>query len=521
MSQAIARNRGRPEDYLKLAAWHAATNDRVRAVAVLEEGMKIHGDTSPQLLVTLFYNQLCLGDWRHYRQRLSQVLAVLRGPTPPRLEPFIALQIPGLSPRDIYRITQVYAQPIEKRPGSGSLPARRRHGADGRLRIGYISSDFHEHATAYLMAGVFEHHDTDRFAVHAYSYGPDDQSPTRARLKGSFECFTDIRHLAHRAAAELISMDAIDILVDLKGYTRLARPEILAQRPASIQVNWLGYPGTMGADFMDYIIVDPTVAPPVDAPAYREALAYLPHTYAPLDLKRTIATPPSRGDVGLPEEGFVFCCFNNPRKILPDFFHCWCRLLAAVPDSVLWLFARQAAVIENLRREAKRQAINPERIVFASRLTQGEHLARLTLADLILDTLPYNAHTTTSDALFVGVPVLTCQGETFAGRVATSLLRAAGMPDMVTHDLKAYQARALHLASHREEVSILRKRLTEARIQAPYFDTAGFTKDLEALYQRMWARHEAGLTPALLPPLAWPLPDFPGLDVRGGPGLTT
>lgn len=498
MSQYLASNSGRAEDYLKLASWFAAASDRVKAVAVLEEALKVLGDKSPRLNINLFYNQLCLADWRQYRQRLPRTLAALRAPNPPPLEPFMALQIPDLDPLDIGRITRLYAKRFDRFPRPATLPAWHRQRADDRLRIGYLSADFHEHATAYLTASIFENHDTDRFKVHAYSYGPDDQSPTRRRLETSFAHFSNIRHLDHLAAAEKIREDGIDILVDLKGYTRLARPEILALRSAPIQINWLGYPGTMGADFMDYIIVDPTVVPLSEASAYQEALAYLPHAYAPVDTQRAVAPIPSRTQAGLPEEGFVFCCFNNPRKIIPDFFYLWCDLLSAVQNSVLWLFARQEAVIGNLRREAKRRNLDPERIIFASRVSQEEHLARLSLAGLILDTLPYNAHTTTSDALFMGVPVLTCIGNTFAGRVAASLLRAADLPDLVTFNLKEYRAKALNLASHPELLQALRQRLALARGTAPYFDMTGFTRHLEGLYQRMWHRHKEGLQPDTL-----------------------
>ena len=501
MSQALdvtGAGSKRPQHFQALAAWHAANNDRAKAVEVLATGLKTFGDQEPNLIISLFYNQLCLGDWRHFRELFTKVLRHLRDPNPPVVEPFITLLIPDLTPSDLQRVTHTYARQFASWTHR-TLPLRvsRRHSGE-RLRIGYLSADFHQHATAYLTAGVFEHHDPREFESHAYSYGPDDGSATRQRLLNAFEHFVDIRGLDHAAAAQRIRDDDIDILVDLKGYTRQARPEILAQRPAPLQVNWLGYPGTMAVDFMDYIIVDSTVVPFREASAYQEALAYLPHAYAPLDTKRAVAPIPSRSQAGLPEEGFVFCCFNNPRKIIPDFFYLWCDLLSAVPNSVLWLFARQDAVIGNLRREAKRHGIDPERIIFASRVTQEEHLARLSLADLILDTLPYNAHTTTSDALFMGVPVLTCIGSTFAGRVATSLLRAADLPDMVTLSLEDYRAKALNLASHPELLPELRRRLGLARTNAPYFDMTGFTRHLEALYHRMWQRHEKGLEPDTL-----------------------
>jgi predicted O-linked N-acetylglucosamine transferase (SPINDLY family) len=498
MTQVLAAGNALAGDYLKIATWHVAANQRAKAVKVLEDAWRIHGDRSPLILANLFYNQLCLGDWSQYRQHLAKVVAMLNTVEPPPLDPFISLQIPELGPVAIRRITQQYAQRLVQRAGQMPQIVWQPHPEDSRPRIGYLSADFHEHATAFLTAGVFEHHDRERFAVYAYSYGPNDHSPTRRRLETSFEQFREVGALDPVGVAQLIGQDGIDILVDLKGYTRLSRPEILALRPAPIQVNWLGYPGTMGVDFMDYLIVDPWVVPPAEAAAYQEALAYMPHAYAPLDTERQVDAIPSRAQAGLPDRGFVFCCFNNPRKILPDFFYLWCDLLREVPNSVLWLFARQEQVIGNLRREAKQQGIDPERILFAPRVNQAEHLARLTLADLILDTLPYNAHTTTSDALLMGVPVLTCIGGTFPGRVAASLLHAAGLPDLVTQSLQEYRTRALYLANHPEALADLRARLRLAREREPYFDVAGFTRHLEALFGQMWQRHQAGLAPATL-----------------------
>jgi predicted O-linked N-acetylglucosamine transferase (SPINDLY family) len=498
MSQVLAGGNALVGDYLKIASWYVAANQRAKAVKVLEDALRIHGDRSPLILANLFYNQLCLGDWRHYRQHLAKVVAMLNTAEPPPLDPFISLQIPELGPVAIRRITQQHAQRLIQRAGQMPQPVWQPHPEDSRPRIGYLSADFHEHATAFLTAGVFEQHDRERFAVYAYSYGPNDQSPTRRRLETSFEQFREVGALDPVGVAQLIGQDGIDILVDLKGYTRLARPEILALRPAPIQVNWLGYPGTMGVDFMDYLIVDPWVVPPAEAAAYQEALAYMPRAYAPLDTERQVDAIPGRAQAGLPDRGFVFCCFNNPRKILPDFFYLWCDLLREVPNSVLWLFARQEQVIGNLRREAKQKGIDPERILFAPRVNQAQHLARLPLADLILDTLPYNAHTTTSDALFMGVPVLTCIGGTFPGRVAASLLHAAGLPDLVTHSLQEYRTRALYLANHPEALANLRARIRLAREREPYFDVAGFTRHLEALFGQMWQRHQAGLAPATI-----------------------
>jgi len=357
----------------------------------------------------------------------------------------------------------------------------------GKIRLGYLSADFHQHATAYLIAEVFERHDRARFEVAAYSYGPDDRSGMRARLKGAFDRFLDIRPLAHGEAARQIHEAGIDILVDLKGYTTHARTEILAYRPAPIQVNYLGYPGTMGAEFMDYIIADPFLVPEDRQPFYSEALAYLPDCYQSNDTKREISEQvPSRAECGLPERGFVFCCFNNTYKITPAFFDIWMRLLHAVPGSVLWLLEANAAAKTNLRREAAARGIDPERLIFAPRQHLPEHLARHRHADLFLDTLPCNAHTTASDALWASLPLLTCAGETFAGRVAGSLLQACGMPELITTSPEAYEAIALKLASEPSRVAVLRRRLEQQRLSAALFDIARFTRNLEAAYIRMW-----------------------------------
>ena len=298
-----------------------------------------------------------------------------------------------------------------------------------RIRIAYLSADFHSHATAALMAGVFERHDRKRFQTVAVSFGPDDRSEMRARLVAAFDSFIDVHDKSDGEVASLLRQMEIDIAVDLKGYTQDSRPGILAHRAAPLQVSYLGFPGTLGVDYIDYIIADRTVIPTQHEPFYSERIAYLPDTYQANDDKRRISQNPlARRDCGLPEAGFVFCCFNNNFKIMPEIFSIWMRLLAAVEGSVLWLLQDNAAASRNLRREAKARGIAPERLVFAQRANLDAHLARHRLADLFLDTLPYNAHTSASDALWAGLPVITCLGGTFAGRVAASLLRAVGLP---------------------------------------------------------------------------------------------
>ncbi len=355
-----------------------------------------------------------------------------------------------------------------------------------KIRLGYLSADFHEHATARLAAELFELHDRARFEVVAFSSGPDDGSPMRRRLERAFDAFHDIRGAGDAAAAARIRDDKIDILVDLKGHTEDNRLEILARRPAPLQAHYLGYPGTLGVEFVDYLIADRFVAPPQTAQFFAEKLVYLPHSYQINDRRRPMGETPTRGECGLPEIGFVFCCFNNSYKITPTVFDVWMRLLKALPESVLWLLADNGVAEENLRREAAGRGIGPERLVFAPRLPLAHHLARHRLADLFLDTVPVNAHTTASDALWAGLPLLTCAGRSFVARVAGSLLRAVGLPELVTDDLPSYEACALSLARDPDRLAAIRTKLAAGRASAALFDADRTRRHLEAAYAAMW-----------------------------------
>ena len=364
-----------------------------------------------------------------------------------------------------------------------------------KLRIGYLSSDFHQHAVACLIAELFELHDRGRFEVAGYSHGPDDGSPMRGRLKRAFDRFTDIRTLSHAAAAAAIHADGTDILVDLNGYTQNARAGILALRPAPLQVNYLGYPGTMGADFIDYLVADRFVVLPEHAADYSEKLVLLPGSYQVNDRRRPIAATPSRRELGLPENGFVFCCFNNVYKFLPEMFSVWMRLLQSAPGSVLWLLESNPWAGENLRREAASRGIDPRRLIFAPMLPLDRHLGRMKAADLFLDTLPYNAHTTASDALWAGLPVLTAPGDTFASRVAGSLLRAVGMPELIVDSIQSYEALALEFALQPDRIAAVRGKLARSKDTAPLFDTPRFARDLESAYEAMWRQYLSGGVP--------------------------
>jgi predicted O-linked N-acetylglucosamine transferase (SPINDLY family) len=371
--------------------------------------------------------------------------------------------------------------------------ADRRH---DRIHVGYVSADFHHHATAMLAAGMFECHDRSSFVVTAISIGPRDASEMRHRLERSFDRFVDASVLSDAALLSLIEEAEIDILVDLKGFTEDERTRIFASRAAPIQVSYLGYPATMGADFIDYLICDRVLVPEPSRQYFSEKLAYLPHSYQVNDAKREISDRKiNRPDCDLPLTGFVFCCFNKSYKINPEIFDCWMGLLRQIDGAVLWLLDDNPTATANLRTEAAARGIDAARLVFAKQQPIADHLARHQLADLFLDTLPCNAHTTTSDALWSGLPVLTQIGETFAGRVAASLLNAVGLPELIATTRDDYAKLALALARDPERLASLKAKLTQNRLTTPLFNTEMTTRHIERAYQEMYQRHRRGLPP--------------------------
>ncbi len=381
----------------------------------------------------------------------------------------------------------------------GAAPRRLEPAAawrNDKIRLAYLSSDFRLHPLSFLMAELFEVHDRSRFDVIGVSHGPDDGSDMRSRLMRGFDRFIDVRAKGDQEVARLLNDLRIDIAIDLNGHTQGARPAILASRPAPIQVSYMGLPATMGADFIDYVVADATVVPFEQQPYYAEKIVHLPDCYMVNDRKRIISPhTPSREAVGLPPEGLVFCCFNNNWKITSDMFDVWMRLLGAIAGSVLWLFRDNPYAETNLRKEAAARGIDPARLVFADRLPLRDHLARHRLADLLLDTLPYNAHTTASDALWSGLPVLTCRGKTFAGRVAASLLDAVGLPELVTGSLEEYESLALRLATDAALRGGVREKLEHNRTRTPLFDTDRFCRHVEAAYATMWEIQQRGEPP--------------------------
>ena len=405
--------------------------------------------------------------------------------------PFSLLAIRS-SPAQQRRCAEIYVRDVFPAIASPLTP-RPRH---DRIRLGYFSRDFQNHAMSYLMAGLFEHHDRARFELFAFSFGAPAKDAMRRRVEAAFEHFIDVSTKTDDEICRLARSVEIDIAVDIKGLSGYSRTGIFARRAAPVQVNYLGYPGTMGAEYIDYLIADRMVVPPEQVSHYSEAVAWLPHTYWVNDSLRKIAAhTPSREQAGLPARGFVFCCFNNPAKITPDVFDIWVRLLLKVQGSVLWLLDHNAGATRNLRNEAEKRGVAADRLVFALPAEPSEHLARHRLADLVLDTFYYNAHTTASDALWAGLPVLTFPGEAFASRVGASLLQALGLPELIASSADEYESLALALATEPNRLSAIRKRLAANLRTHPLFDTARFTRHIEAAYAAMWQRHQRGLAP--------------------------
>ena len=490
LGRALALRPDFPEAFYNLGNACRELGDLSGAISAYRNALQLRPDYS-DAFSQLGHHRAQACEWSDFEADQAKLVEMVRQGI--RVPPFYLLPTPA-SASDQLICAEQWIGPIK--PPIEAVFAHERSAAREPIRLGYLSGDFHQHATAQLMAELFECHDRDRFEVFAYSYGPDDNSPMRARLNSAFDRFVDIQSLSHREAAERIRADKVDILIDLKGYTHQARPAISAYRPAPVQVNYLGYPATMGADFIDYIIVDPFVVPSGQQPFFSEKLVHLPGSYQVNDRKREVASArASRHDWGLPEVGLVFCSFNNSYKISPALFDIWMRLLRAVPGSVLWLLEANQLVKGNLRSEAERRGVEAGRLIFAPVVPLAEHLGRHGHADLFLDTLPCNAHTTASDALWAGLPVLTCSGATFAGRVAGSLLTAIGMPELVTTSLEEYEQTALALARDPQRLIALRQKLVNNRDSCALFDPVKLTGNIEAAYARMWQTWLSGQKP--------------------------
>jgi len=507
--------------YTNLAIALKEQGQTVEAIACFRQALQLE-PASPAILGELTHQlqQVCLwSDLGELSQRVIEAVATDgRGGRAPALAPFLFLALPTAttanqqhqcarqwveqrlktvrsSKSKVQSASEVRC-PMSNVKSTSSDFGLRTSDFGHSITVGYLSADFHEHATAYLIAELIEKHQRQRFAVFGYSVGPEDSGPMRRRLVKAFDRFVDLKDVSFEAAARRIEADGVDILVDLKGFTGQARTQILALRPAPLQVNYLGYPGTMAAPFIDYILVDDFVVPPDQQPFFTEKLVHLPGCYQVNDSTRQIAAhTPSRAECGLPEVGFVFCCFNKSYKITPEVFEVWMRLLKNIPGSVLWLLEANRFAPANLRREAQARRVMAQRLVFAPRLPLAEHLARHRLADLFLDTWPVNAHTTASDALWAGCPVLTMAGQAFPSRVAGSLLHALGLPELITTSLQEYKEMSLRLARNADLLNDLRARLQANRKTSRLFDGGHFARNLEKAYVTMWELYASGEEP--------------------------
>jgi protein O-GlcNAc transferase len=468
----------------ELARYGEAAEDAEKLIAI--------SPFHPYVKGLLLRARLHCCDWRDLDRQVHGIEADIAAGKR-AIQPFALLSVRD-SPELQLRAAEIHA--VEAAPPAPAIWKGKKYKHD-RIRIAYLSADFSAHATAHLMAGVFEHHDKARFETMALSYGRDDKSPMRARLRQAFGRFIDAAALPDNEAAAIIAKDEIDIAIDLKGYTQEARPGLLAYRPAPVTAQYLGYPGTMGTPSMDYVIADRVVIPKESERFYSEAVVCLPDSYQCNDRSR--ARPQnrlSRQQAGLPEQGFVFSCFNNAYKIMPEMLSLWMRLLGAIEGSVLWLLEDNAAATRNLRREAEARGISGQRLVFAPKLAPEAHLARHRLAGLFLDTLPYGAHTTASDALWMGLPLVTCLGQAFPGRVAASLLNAVHMPELIAPTLAEYEVLALRLARDPVLLGSFKSRLEAGYKSLPLFNTSRFTRGLEAAYVRIWEKSQRGERPS-------------------------
>lgn len=463
----------------------------LEACPMFEQALAID-PSFPWLRGAWLYARLHVCDWHDWEEELRRFREEVHASLPTAM-PLVVVSLLDSTALQL-RGTQTWvAATIPKREQTVCIePA-----APGRrIRVGYFSADFHSHPVGFLTAGMFEHHDRSRFEVFAFSFGPETRDPMRERLRSAFEHFLDVKSSSEEQIVERARSVGLDVAVDLQGFTARHRAGIFARRAAPVQVSYLGYAGTLGASYMDYLIADRVIIPPERRADYTEKIVYLPYSFQANDRTREISERPfTRAGLGLPE-GFVYCCFNNVYKIQPPIFGSWMRILRRVPGSVLWLSHLPEPAKANLRCAAEERGVDPQRLIFAARMPQmADHLARHRAADLFLDTLPFNAHTTASDALWAGLPLLTIAGESIAARVAASLLATLGLHELITTSAEQYEDLAVTLANDRQRLAALRARLAEVRLESPLFDTMGFTRRMESAYAAVVERCRRGLPP--------------------------
>lgn len=477
-------------------AWFALKQKEL-AVADYARSYELEPD-NPWVLGNLLYTKMQLCDWKDFDKYLQALTRKIAN-NQPTVSPFAFLAMLD-NPQLQLQVAQTWvAHKFITNQKLPSLPAFAigkvdKAGEARKIRLAYFSGDFRDHPLAYVLAEFFELHDKSKFELIAFSYGPASQHTLRQRIEHACDQFIDVFYHSDLQVAEIARELQIDIAIDLAGHTHGSRSSILAHRVAPVQVSYMGYAGTMGAEHIDYLIADKVVIPPAARVFYSEKIVYLPDTYYTFDT--TIKVPDiefTRKDAGLPETGFVYCCFNNNHKILPEMLERWVRILSAVPDSVLWLFEDNPVVCNNLRQEAGRLGLLPQRLIFAPRMESEKHLLRYRLADLFLDTLPYNAHTTAADALWMGLPVLTLVGQSFAARVAASLLHALGLPELITIDADGYENEAIELANKPERLCAIKTKLANNIKTTALFDTVNFSKAMQTAFQQMYNR--SGMAP--------------------------
>ena len=462
-----------------------------KALASYDRAIELKSNIDFLLSYSLYTKmQLCI--WDDLSQHLNELTKKIINKEKAAL-PFSVLALID-EPEIQKKTNEIYVK--KECPAINVLPKIKHYPKHSKIRIGYFSADFHNHATMHLMAELFERHDKKKFELIAFSFGPDKKDEWRQRVLLCFDQFVDVRLKSDQEISLLARKMEIDIAIDLKGFTRNCRPNIFAEGSAPIQVSYLGYPCTMAADYIDYLIADSILIPEEKQQHYSEKIVYMPNSYQVNISKRNISeTSLMRHEFGLPNTGFVFCCFNNNYKITPTTFAGWMRILKAVENSVLWLIESNKAASKNLKKEAKKFGINEDRLVFAKYMTVEEHLNRIKLADLFIDTLPCNAHTTTSDALRMRLPVLTCIGSSFASRVAASLLNAVNLPELITNTQEQYESFAIKLAMHPEKLNTIKEKLIKNLPTAALYDTQLFVRHLESAYLSMHDRYQKGLNP--------------------------
>ena len=470
-----------------------ALDDSGEAVAIYRRVHRFHPDPAQALPMIQAARQVCAWDFAAEVEEAAR-RSLPGGFDVDKVGPGPLAILPSATPLEQLAAAQRAARKIVQGVPAQPLAARNPIARD-RLRVSYFSRDLYNHACGILLVGVIEAHDRARFEIVAHDFAPPKADAHRRRLEAAFDRMIPIGPLSDRAAAERLAADDVDIVIDINGWTTGHRAAVLAQRPARLQVQWLGHPGTMGAPWIDYVIADRVVIPPGHEAHFSEKIVRLPHCYQPTDDKRAVGDPRSRADHGLPDGGFVFCSFNLAYKFTPEVFDIWTKLLAAVESSVLWLLEPSAAAVAALRQEAAARGIAPDRLVFAPKCPSHEHLARLSHADLALDCFPYGSHTTASDMLWAGVPIVGLMGETFASRVSASILTAAGLPELITVSLVDYHALALRLARDTAALAALKAKIAGGRKSSALFDTAQFTRHLEQALVAISERNRAGRPP--------------------------